>query len=151
MAYEHLDTLRVVLFTPYRVGMGPRFVLRMWATSRVDWRGQTRIGYQLTMRETGKPPVVLFTGEDFCASPMHADDSNAAVEGLMSFLMLRDGGTDDEYFEDYTPEQLAYCEAHAEALNGEVSARFCCDNCGAVRERRKSNLCNRCKARRDKS
>ncbi len=52
----------------------------------------------------------------------------------MGFLTLRPGDTDPDYFEDYTPEQHAYCDAHAEALSCEVSARFTCAECGRCLE-----------------
>jgi len=42
----------------------------------------------------------------------------------MSFLTLRPGDTDDEYFAAYTEAQRAYCGQHAEALHCEVLARF---------------------------
>lgn len=77
---------------------------------------------------------MLFKDEDYGCSPMHAIDSNSAVEGLMSFLALRLGDTDPEYFRDYTPLQRDYCGQHAEALGGEVDSRFCDEN-GRVIER----------------
>ena len=110
------DVLRRCRFTPYRKGMGPTFALVMWATPRTDDRGQTVIGYRLTQREPGKRPLVLFEGEDFTGSPMHADDSDATVASLMNFLTLRPGDTDSDYFGGYTPDQLDYCVQHAEAL-----------------------------------
>lgn len=117
------DILRRVRLTPYRKGYGPTFTLIMWATDRTDSRGQTRIGYELRQHEHGRT-AVLFTGEDFAGSPLHADDSDSTVAALLGFLTLRPGDTDREYFDDYTPEQRAYCDAHAETLNGEVYARF---------------------------
>jgi hypothetical protein len=50
-----LDILRTVLFRPYRRGMGPAFVLTMWATPRTDNRGQTVIGYRLTCVPQSEP------------------------------------------------------------------------------------------------
>ncbi len=130
-----LDLLRTVLFRPYRRGMGPAFVLTMWATPRTDDRGQTVIGYRLTQvtprscvsYETlsfSESSHVLFEGEDFCGSPMYRDDSDETVEGLMGFLTLRPGDTDDEYIEKYTDVQRAFCDMHAEYLACEVMARF---------------------------
>jgi hypothetical protein len=68
--------------------------------------------------------AVLFEGEDFWCSPLHAIDSDAAVESIMAFLTCKPGDTDPEYFADYTPAQLDYCSQHAEALASEVEARF---------------------------
>lgn len=135
------DILRRVRLTPYRKGYGPTFTLIMWVTNRTDWRGQTYIGYELRQHEHSVPfgerwnlqaraklphtrTTVLFTGEDFAGSPMHADDSDQCVASLLGFLTLRPGDTDREYFDNYTPAQLAYCDAHAETLGAEIYARF---------------------------
>lgn len=117
------DKLRRVILRPYRKGHGPAFILDTFATERTDWRGQTRIAYTLKMRENGRS-VVLFEGVDFAGSPMHADDSSASVASLLGFLTLRPGDTDAEYFEKYTPGQLAYCNRHAETLACYVADRF---------------------------
>ena len=117
------DTLRRVILRPYRPGL-PHFTLHTWATTRRDDRGQTVIGYELRQHTPGAKPITLFQGEDFCASPMDADDSDEALAALLGFLTLRPGDTDDEYFEDYTPTQLAFCEQHAEALSCEAIAQF---------------------------
>lgn len=117
--------LRRCIFRPYRKGMGPSFELKIWDTGRYDSRGQSRIGYTLRMSaHNGAKATVLLTGEDFSGSPMHADDSNETIASLMSFLTLRPGDTDPEYFAAYTPEQMAYCNEHAEALSFEVINRF---------------------------
>lgn len=130
MNHSHIRTVR---FAPYRRGMGPTFTLTMSDAGTTDARGVTTIAYKLTMREPGaRKSIVLFDAADYHGSPLHADDSDANVEGLMGFLTLRPGDTDDEYFESYTAEQRAYCEQHAESLSGEVSSRFQCPECGAA-------------------
>jgi hypothetical protein len=119
------DIIRRVRFTPYRKGMGPTFTLTMWDTGRMDtgapaiqaagrtgYGGKWLVGYRLTMRQGGRR-TVLFQGEDFGCSPLHAIDSDAAVVGIMAFLTLRPGDTDREYFESYTTVQLDYCQEHA--------------------------------------
>jgi hypothetical protein len=113
------DVLRRVTFRPYRRGMGPVFRLVTWDTGRTGYGGKSLLGYLLTM--DGR---ALFEGEDFGCSPMHAIDSDEAIEGLMGFLTLRPGDTDPDYFAGYSAEQLAYCAEHAEALACEVEARF---------------------------
>lgn len=135
------DVLRRCRFRPYRIGMGPTFSLLMWDTGRRNDQYGERfskpiLGYQLNLHPvpgTG-PCVCLFEGEDYGCSSRHAIDSNESVEALMGFLTLRPGDTDSEYFDRYTAEQFAYCAQHAEALSGEVSARFCDEN-GNVRKR----------------
>lgn len=121
--------LRTVRFQPYRKGMGPTFTLTTWDTGRTGYGGKYLVGYRLTMHNRFPAghrmhPWVVFEGEDFGCSPMHAIDSDETLAGIMSFLTLRPGDTDREYFEDYTEAQLDYCSQHAEALANEVWYRF---------------------------
>lgn len=120
------DTLRSVRLEPYAAGRGPVFYLVTWDTGRADGRGQTIIGYRLQSRRSrlAPRPVTLFEGEDFAGSPLHADDSDATLAALLSFLTLRPGDTDAEFFANYTAEQLAFCAEHAEALGYEAERRF---------------------------
>lgn len=124
------NVLRVVRFRPYR--KGDVFRLIVWDTGRTKAPNHNRLGYRLSIgrladqNAIGNPAVwkVLFEGEDF-GSPAHLSvDSDETVKGIMSFLTLRPGDTDREYFADYTPAQLAYCSEHAEALSSEVLHRF---------------------------
>lgn len=128
------NILRTVRFRPYRKGMGPQFKLVTWDTGRTGYGGKYLVGYRLVMgggsnrteSATGQPAawVTLFEGEDFGCSPMHAIDSDETIAGIMGFLTLRPGDTDADYFENYTPEQLAFCSEHAESLACEVEGRF---------------------------
>ena len=118
MAYE---LIRRVIVRPYRKRCGPAFTLAMFDTGRRDSRGCTRIAYTLHMTGRRGP---LFNGSDFCASPLHADDSDSAVAGLIGFLTLRPGDTDSEYFDSYTQAQLDYCSEHAESLSCACRDRF---------------------------
>ena len=92
-----------------------RFRLELLDTSHRDWRGQTRLAYRFS--DGGK---LIFEGEDFASSPLHADDSDETVAALLSFLSLRPGDTDAEHFEHYTPEQLDWCRANGEELSLEA-------------------------------
>jgi len=104
---QERDVLRDVMLadTGYR--------LVVWDTHRTDHRGQTVMGYEFF--EPGEPEP-LFTGEDFAGSPMHGDDSDETVRSLLGFLTLRPGDTDREYFDAYTPRQMAFAEGDAEEL-----------------------------------
>jgi hypothetical protein len=53
---------------------------------------------------------VVFEGDEFSASPMHCDDSLETVAAILGFLTVQRGDTDAEYFDNYTPEQLAWIE-----------------------------------------
>jgi len=68
--------------------------------------------------------IVLFEGEDFRSSPLHAVDSDETVEAILGFLTLRPGDTDSEYFVNYTDVQREFCSAHAEYLNVASLDRF---------------------------
>lgn len=123
-AHEDNDILRCVHFQPYLKGKGPTFRLLTWDCRHYHRNGpQWQVGYRLTMRENGKSKTI-FCGEDFGCSPLYAIDSDACVKSIMFFLTLRPGDTDREHFENYTPEQLEYCEQHAEALDCAVHDRF---------------------------
>lgn len=127
------DIIRRCLFRPYQAGHGPIFTLTMWDLPTNTMGGRSYIGYRLMMRDHGAKSVVVFEGEDFGCSPMYAIDSDAAVDGLMSFLTLRPGDTDGEYFDKYTLGQLDFAVQHGEALRSCVDARFC-DEEGRVRK-----------------
>ena len=116
------EVIRRIRLAPYRKGMGPRFALIVWDSGRAV-NGKCRLGYRLN-QVNGNRRWTLFEGEDFCCSPLHAIDSDEAIAALLGFLTLRPGDTDSEYFDDYTSQQLEFCEQHAEALSCEVEARF---------------------------
>ena len=111
--------IRLVRFRPYRRCHGPTFSLALYEVP-----GQSeRIGYTLRQHEHGLT-TMLFDGCDFRPSPLHAWDSDETVAAIMGFTTLRLGDTDREYFENYTAEQTAFRDTHAEALACEVYARF---------------------------
>lgn len=101
----NLDILRTVYV---EVLTDRRWTLRTWDTHRQHTRGTTMIGYEFIM-PNGE---VLFSGEDFSASPLEADDSDESLRALLSFLTLRPGDTDREYFKDYTAAQMAFAESY---------------------------------------
>jgi hypothetical protein len=67
---------------------------------------------------------VLFTGDDIHLSAGTCTDSDRAVAEVLGWLTLRPGDTDSDFFRDYTPEQHAFAESHAETLNMEAVNRF---------------------------
>lgn len=90
--------------------------LMLWDTGRRGIAEKDMLGYALWVPGAweGEP---LFVGEDYGASPMHAIDSDDTLRGIIGFLTLKPGDTDDEYFENYTPEQMAFAESDAESLS----------------------------------
>lgn len=103
------------------------FSLAMWHTGLFDSRGSERMGYRvrcLRSRDTSfkgdrvfQPGQVIFQGEDFHGSPLHASDSDRTLGSLVGFLSLRPGDTDAEYFESYTDLQLAFADCFGEELS----------------------------------
>lgn len=89
-----------------------RFELELSDTGSADWRGKSRLAYEF--RDAGQ---LIFSGEDFCGSPLHADDSDETVAALLTFLSLRPGDTDRDYFDRYTPKQLDWARTHGEELS----------------------------------
>ena len=98
---------------PIQVWSSGPYKLTMWndVETSYDWSGKTRLRYQL--EHDGE---TIFSGEDFRCSPMHAIDSAATVSALLSFLSLRPGDTDREYFDRYSPGQLNFAISHGEML-----------------------------------
>jgi hypothetical protein len=89
------------------------YTLVLWDTNQRDRFGQYNVGYELISPE-GR---TLFYGEDYGPGNAVAVDSDESVRGILNFLTLKPGDTDDEYFEKYTPEQMAFAEGDAEQLN----------------------------------
>jgi len=118
------ELMRTVRFRPYKKGAGPTFNLKLYdlggGLSYQTWR----VGYELIEHQPGQKPRIIFEGDDFRPGASMAIDSDAIVKSLMSFLTLRPGDTDAEFFEDYTQEQLEFADAHGESLAAEVFYRF---------------------------
>jgi hypothetical protein len=112
-----LFELRYTLYIP---SAGPSQVLiRAWEASRYDADGRprypnsnhTRLDCEL--RYNGQ--VIFAKGDTYCATPGCIDDDDAK-ELVTSLFCMKPGDTDSDYFESYTPEQLAWVEQHADAL-----------------------------------
>lgn len=95
-----------------RTWNGEDFQLDMWDTYKRNRDGKYILSY--VFWHNG---IVIFTGSDYCPSPMDAIDSDASVASLLGFLSCGDGDTDDEFFEDYTPAQIAWRDEFAESLS----------------------------------
>jgi len=71
-----------------------------------DRDGKYQINY--TFRQNN---AVLFTGNDFHCPGFYNPVGKQSAMSLMGFLTLKDGDTDAEYFDNYTPEQIAFSES----------------------------------------
>jgi hypothetical protein len=112
--YDEESLLRDVRL---EVMKGRVFRLRMWDSGGRDERGVTTIAYRFEQTQPKAEAGVIFEDADFHGSPMHADDSDETVRGLLTFLTLKPGDTDKEYFDDYTEEQMAFAMADGESLS----------------------------------
>ena len=87
--------------------------LRLYDLNSRDSLGKWQLGYEL---KSGRK--VVFAGEDFACSPLHAVDSLECVAALLGFLTCKPGATDAEYFANYTEAQLDWCtSSQAENLS----------------------------------
>lgn len=114
-----MESIRTEVFEPFIEGMGPKFRLEMYDTYEIDYRGQTKLAFKLWQDHE-----LIFEDSGFCCSPLHADDSDESVRALMTFLCLRPGDTDKEYFDNYTPRQMEFAKEYGETLGYEVECRF---------------------------
>ena len=90
--------------------------LQIWETHYTSRVNKQLLGYRLTAPEGD----VIFEGDDFsCGSGVVTDEH---VRSLISFLTLRPGDTDAEYFYGYTERQWAFVENEAEALSCWIQA-----------------------------
>lgn len=133
---KRTERVRTIRFECYSKGNGPRFTLSLYDVDGpgTDEAGRYHVGYTLAQGRE-----VIFDSDTNGTCRVHAAiDSDAAAECVMSFLTLRPGDTDPDYFDSYTPEQFSFCEQHAETLGHEAMARFCCDECGVVTDNRRT-------------
>lgn len=87
----------------------------LWDTGERPPNGHPQLAYRLCVAE-GTRWVLIFSGEEFGGSPLHAVDSNDTLGAILAFLSLRPGDTDATYFERYTPRQLEFAEQHGDGL-----------------------------------
>ena len=90
----------------FDAGNGRRYSLSL----EIDHYENMRAFYKYTFKTPDKK--ILFKGNDFSC---YAGDDNKWKENamsLMGFLTLRKGDTDDEYFNNYTDDQLAFSESN---------------------------------------
>lgn len=97
------------VFVPYRDGKDA-FVLHLWDTLAKE-ENKTRIAYRFV--HNGE---TIFSGADIQVPESYCVDSDVVFGTVLSFLCLRPGDTDADYFADYTQEQMDFCEQHAEFL-----------------------------------
>jgi len=83
-----------------------------WSSERARQPGRVNLAYRFY--HGGDK---IFEGLHFSPAPGLEVDGDESFGALLGFLSLQPGDTDDEYFEDYTPEQLAWAIEHGEELS----------------------------------
>lgn len=117
-----LFTLRYKL----RSGMA---IITAWDANTPMVESHARIDCDL--RQNGR--VIFPRGATYCGlTRNYAVDGTHARELVSSLLAMKPGDTDSEYFESYTPEQLAWAEANGEELSLLSSDRYCDPETGDV-------------------
>lgn len=82
------------------------YTVSLAATDKRAKTGQIKTKYSLT----DPKGTVVFSGSDLGCSPLNTPESKENAVALLSFLTLRKGDTDEDYFDGYTPEQLAWID-----------------------------------------
>ena len=82
------------------------FVVELYYDGFDDKRNRRRLAYRLY--DGGK---TIFEGTYFFPAPVRDRREFHEVMDLLGFLTIQPGDTDEEFFKDYTPEQLAWCKS----------------------------------------
>jgi hypothetical protein len=108
--------------------------ITVWEGSYNHHSGRTRLDVEV--RQNRK--VIFPRGVLYCSpSPCHSVDGTDARELVSSLVAMKPGDTDQEYFSEYSPEQLAWAEANGEDLTLLSQDRYCDPETGCVRERKR--------------
>lgn len=83
------------------------YTVTLKALNRRDRHNHIMVAYEFITPEG----ETLFKGEDLGASPMHAPESLDSAKALLSFLTLKPGDTDADYFDSYTLRQMEWAES----------------------------------------
>jgi ribosomal protein L37AE/L43A len=92
-----------------------KYYLFLWDTyQRREGSWHTYLGY----RFVDPKGYILFQGTDYgCPTSISVDSDDAVLE-LLKWLIIKPGDTDDNYFDNYTPQQLEFANSDdAEQLN----------------------------------
>jgi hypothetical protein len=97
----------------------PAFRLIVHTVDNPYYTSRTTLGYRLLHGS-----MELFAGSDFGCSPLHAIDSDVTLLTILSFLCMKPGDTDSDYFAGYTDSQLMFCQEYADDLMFVGASRF---------------------------
>lgn len=87
-----------------------------------DLLGHSRIDVEVWLGTA----IIFSRGEIYCAvNAWTAIDGNAAKELVLSLVAMKPGDTDDEFFDAYTDEQLAFVKSYGEEISFVRECRYC--------------------------
>ena len=87
-------------FTRYQAPNG--YTVGLDFTGHADRTGHAQVAYYLARPDGSR----VFEGKDF-GTPSHmCADGPEAATSILSFLTVQPGDVEEEYFDNYTPEQL---------------------------------------------
>lgn len=94
-------------FTRYQAPNG--YTVGLDFTGRIDHRalGHAQVAYYLARPDGSR----VFEGDDFRTPAHMCADGPEAATALLSFLTVQPGDVEEEYFDNYTPKQLAWCRS----------------------------------------
>lgn len=97
------------------------------------WNDPDGHGFRLNLYDTGKTCPedgktliayrfwhklrLIFQGADIWVPPTQTIDGDETVRTVLTFLSLRPGDTDREFFDYYTAAQLRWVDEHAQTLS----------------------------------
>lgn len=95
----------------------------------LGWDDAGRIRIYLEVRQSGK---VIFPRGQLYGALHGTSDGIRAREHALAILEMKPGDTDAEYFDGYTPEQLAWATRYGDEISCIRQERYCDEN-GEVR------------------
>lgn len=88
----------------------------------LDYSDTTRVHRDSYIYRVVTPTGVVFEGNQYRPSPLNYGDTGKILDGLIFFLCVRPGDTDQEYFKDYTPEQIEWANSwECEFISADLS------------------------------
>ncbi len=87
--------------------------LQIWDADKQMSTRQECVAYRLT----NPNGLVIFEADDYGCAPSSSIDGDECVRGLLGFLTLQPGDTDEEYFYKYNATQWEFAKGSAEELS----------------------------------
>ena len=83
------------------------YTMTLHNTGETGEYGKARIAYTFAKHDD----TLLFYGKDLFASPMHTPEGLDTAKALLTFLTCQPGDVEEDYFENYTAEQMEFAKS----------------------------------------